>query len=73
MGANRRNDLGVQSRRFSLNNVLVKDDKYVQLVNNYLDSKTRCQVDKLGHDTHEYNILKLSEYLSVAQKDFEHR
>lgn len=73
MGANRRNHIGTQSRRFSLCNRLLSDDTYVYLVNKYLDSKSSCQLNKHFHLIHEYNILKLTEYLNVVQKDFKHR
>lgn len=72
MGANRRNHLGIQSRRFSLCRCLMHDEKYIQLINNYLESKKHCQKGKVENDKHEENIARLSSYLILLQKDFNH-
>lgn len=73
MSANRRNHLGVQSRRFSICRCLAHDETYRLLVDNYLESKVNCQKGKIEHDLHEENLIKLSIYLNELQKDFEHR
>lgn len=72
MGANRRNHLGVQSRRFSLCWRLVNDEIYLNLVSNYLSSKQHCNKDKQSYLRHINNITVLNTYLSTITKDFRH-
>lgn len=72
MGANRRNKLGIQSRRFSICRILKDDTYYLSLLDAYLESKLTCQDGKIGHDLHIANLEKLSQYVNELQKNFNH-
>lgn len=72
MGANRRNKLGIQSRRFSICRLLKDDTYYLSLLDAYYESKLICQTCKQGHNLHIANLKKLADYVLLIQKDFNH-
>lgn len=75
MGANRRNRYLV-SRRFATAYILWENenirDQYWILIKAYQTSKKTSQDGKEGHERHENNITRLSEFLIEHQKDFKH-